>query len=43
MEMVEYIHKEFLQILNEVDWMDERTRQRAIEKGQLQISFARQL
>ena len=33
MEMVDYIHKEFIQILNEVDWMDENTRQRAIEKG----------
>jgi predicted metalloendopeptidase len=33
MEMVDYIHREFLQILNEVDWMDEDTRQRGIEKG----------
>lgn len=33
MEMVDYIHKEFLQLLNEVDWMDDNTRQRGIEKG----------
>lgn len=33
--MVDYIHREFLQILNEVDWMDEDTRQRGIEKGKL--------
>ena len=33
MEMVDYIHREFLQLLNEVDWMDEDTRQRGIEKG----------
>ncbi|XP_076365013.1 neprilysin-2-like isoform X2 [Tachypleus tridentatus] len=33
LEMVNYIHKEFVKILGEVDWMDEKTRERAKEKA----------
>ncbi|XP_022251669.1 membrane metallo-endopeptidase-like 1 [Limulus polyphemus] len=33
LEMVNYIHKEFLKILDEVDWMDDKTRERAKEKA----------
>ena len=32
-EMVNYITKAFNDILNTVDWMDEATRQRALEKS----------
>lgn len=31
--MVGYIHKEFLNILDKVEWMDEKTRQRAKDKA----------
>lgn len=31
--MVGYIHREFLEILNEVDWMDVETRQKAKDKA----------
>lgn len=33
LEMVNYIHREFLQILEEVDWMDSVTREKAREKA----------
>lgn len=33
MEMVNYIHREFLNILEHVDWMDEGTRERAKAKA----------
>jgi len=39
LEMVSYIHKEFLNILDEVDWMDETTRLRAIEKAHAITSY----
>lgn len=31
--MVKYIHKEFVSMLHKVDWMDEATKSRAIEKA----------
>ncbi len=31
--MVTYIHREFIQILNNIEWMDSTTRQKAIEKA----------
>lgn len=33
LEMVGYIHREFLKILHDVDWMDDRTKQRARDKA----------
>lgn len=33
LEMVDYIHREFLKMLDEVTWMDEGTRERAIQKA----------
>ncbi len=33
LEMVSYIHKEFMNILDKVDWMDDETRERAREKA----------
>lgn len=33
LEMVDYIRSEFLRILNEIDWMDEETREEAREKA----------
>lgn len=37
--MVNYIHKEFLTILDEVDWMDENTTQRARDKANAIVSY----
>ena len=37
--MVNYIHKEFLKILDEIDWMDKKTAQRAREKAQAIVSY----
>lgn len=37
--MVNYIHREFLHILDEVDWMDEHTTQRAREKALAIVSY----
>lgn len=37
--MVNYIHKEFLKILDEIDWMDEKTTQRAREKALAIVSY----
>ena len=34
-EMVENIRDEFINILNDVDWMDEKTRQEAIKKAKV--------
>jgi len=31
--MVTYIHREFVQILNDIEWMDKNTRQKALEKA----------
>lgn len=39
LEMVSYIHREFLNILDDVDWMDETTRLRAIEKAHAITSY----
>uniref|UniRef100_T1JUD6 Peptidase M13 N-terminal domain-containing protein n=1 Tax=Tetranychus urticae TaxID=32264 RepID=T1JUD6_TETUR len=39
LEMVNYIHKEFLTILDEVDWMDANTTQRAREKANAIVSY----
>jgi len=39
LEMVGYIHREFLNILDEVDWMDETTRRKAIEKAHAITSY----
>ncbi|XP_074602163.1 neprilysin-2-like [Brevipalpus obovatus] len=39
LEMVNYIHKEFLKILDEIDWMDEKTTQRAREKALAIVSY----
>lgn len=33
LEMVKYIHAEFMKILDDVQWMDERTKQRARDKA----------
>ncbi|CAG2104773.1 unnamed protein product [Medioppia subpectinata] len=33
LDMVEYIHREFLKILERVEWMDEKTRQKAKDKA----------
>uniref|UniRef100_A0A1W7RA35 Neprilysin n=1 Tax=Hadrurus spadix TaxID=141984 RepID=A0A1W7RA35_9SCOR len=33
LEMVKYVHKEFLKILDEITWMDETTRQKAKDKA----------
>ena len=33
LDMVGYIHREFLKILDTVEWMDEKTRQRAKDKA----------
>ncbi|KAI1296514.1 Membrane metallo-endopeptidase-like 1 [Halotydeus destructor] len=38
-DMVNYIHKEFLLILDEVDWMDESTRQKARDKAHAITSY----
>lgn len=37
--MVSYIHKEFLKILDEVDWMDENTREKAKAKAEAITSY----
>ncbi|RWS10165.1 membrane metallo-endopeptidase-like 1, partial [Dinothrombium tinctorium] len=45
-EMVDYIKRKFLNILKSVNWMDEKTRQRAIEKAQsirTQIGYSKEL
>lgn len=34
LEMVNYIHREFLKIVDKVDWMDSKTRERAKEKAE---------
>ncbi|KAH9507107.1 NEDD8 protease nep2 [Dermatophagoides farinae] len=33
LEMVDYIHREFMKILDRVEWMDDQTRQRARDKA----------
>lgn len=32
-QMVKYIHKEFMEILNNIEWMDAKTKQRAKDKA----------
>ncbi|XP_054719763.1 neprilysin-2-like [Uloborus diversus] len=39
LEMVNYIHREFLHILSKVDWMDQQTKQRAKEKAQNMATY----
>ncbi|XP_035210634.1 neprilysin-2-like [Stegodyphus dumicola] len=39
LEMVNYIHREFLDILAKVDWMDEQTKQRAKEKAESMATY----
>ncbi|CAG2168313.1 unnamed protein product [Oppiella nova] len=45
-EMVNFIHKEFIQMLNSVEWMDETTRLQALDKAKAitsHIGFPKQL
>ena len=45
-EMVQFIHKEFIKMLNRVDWMEDRTRKQALEKARTittHIGFPQQL
>ncbi|GIX87774.1 neprilysin-2 [Caerostris extrusa] len=39
LEMVNYIHREFLHVLNGVDWMDDRTKGRAREKAENMATY----
>ncbi|XP_054160650.1 neprilysin-2-like isoform X2 [Oppia nitens] len=39
LDMVNYIHKEFLKILDKVEWMDQQTRQRAKDKAMAITSY----
>lgn len=44
--MVNYIHNEFLQIVENIDWMDEKTRRRALEKAkgiQAKIGYSKEI
>lgn len=44
--MVNYIHNEFLKIVQNIDWMDEKTRRRALEKAkgiQAKIGYANEI
>jgi len=45
-EMVRYIHQEFVQSLEKVDWMDHKTKMRAIEKAKgisTRIGYAKEI
>jgi len=45
-EMVEYIHTEFIKSLEDVDWMDPRTKKRAIQKARgitARIGYAKEI
>lgn len=37
--MVGYIHREFIKILDKVDWMDENTKQKAKDKAEAISSY----
>ena len=44
--MVNYIHAEFLKIVKEIDWMDEKTRRRALQKAkgiQAKIGYSKEI
>ena len=44
--MVNYIHHEFLEIVKKIDWMDEKTRRRALDKAkgiQAKIGYSREI
>lgn len=39
LEMVNYIHREFLHVLSNVDWMDSQTKERAREKAESMATY----
>jgi predicted metalloendopeptidase len=44
--MVNYIHNEFLKIVETIDWMDQKTRQRALDKAkniQAKIGYSKEI
>ncbi|CAG2113421.1 unnamed protein product, partial [Medioppia subpectinata] len=38
-EMVNFIHKEFIKMLNSVEWMDEKTKEKALDKAKAITSY----